>query len=100
MAYFKQFRIPKTTMFLLTFLCVGLLIETYFSYYQTMKSCAQSVLALQFGVLIIQLALNYFNYQTSKKRVLTLTLIISVFNFIGLLYSFLHFRTLCEIYGL
>ncbi len=96
----KRFRFPKTVLFGITFLYIVIILATYFLYYKEPTiACAGQLLILQFVALIIQVALNYFNFHSKNKIVILLTLFVSSMNLLGILSSFFNFGLLCDLYA-
>ncbi len=95
----KRFRFPKTTVVVLTFLYITIILLTHFLFNKgNAKECAQQLLLIQSLGLIVQLFLNYWNFRSQSKIVILATLFISSMILLSVISSFFSFRMLCEVY--
>ncbi len=95
----KRFRFPKTTVVVLTFLYIIIILLTHFLFNKgNAKECAQQLLLIQCLGLIVQLFLNYWNFRSQSKIVILATLFISSMILLSVISSFFSFRMLCEVY--
>lgn|SRR5690606_34271782 len=95
----NRFRFPKTTVLVLTFLYIAIVLATHFLYNKgNAAACAQQLLLMQGLGLVIQLFLNYWNYRSQNKIVILATLFASSMLLFSVISSFFSFRMLCEVY--
>lgn len=96
----QRFKFPKTVLFGITALYIGLMLATYFLYYkEPFIFCAQRLLMAQTAALVFQIVLNYINYHSKNKIAILATLFISSMLLLGALSAFFNFGLMCELYG-